>query len=133
MKFSHFLQAVPPAPGRGDSSSPSTPVASTGADSGPGAPPGGMLGTMFPLLLILPMILVMFFTNRSQQKKQKELEDSLKEGDHVVTQSGIVGKLVEKGERYVKLEIAPGVKTRFLRTAIVGRDTGDDKAPSPSK
>ena len=66
---------------------------------------------MLMLMAFLPVILFMFFSSRSQQKKQKELESKLKKGDRVVTQSGLVGKLVETVDgRHVKLEIAPGVK-----------------------
>lgn len=85
---------------------------------------------MMPLLFVLPMILIMFFMSRSQQKKQKELEDKLKVGDRVVTHSGLIGKLVEKGDRTVKIEIAPGVKVSMLRTAITGLDTTDEASKS---
>jgi preprotein translocase subunit YajC len=81
---------------------------------------------MFPLLLLVPMIIAMFWMQNKQQKKQKELEDSLKTGDRVVTQSGLIGKLTDKGNRYVKVEIAPGIKVQMLRTAVVARDTGEE-------
>ncbi len=81
---------------------------------------------MFPLLLLVPMIIAMFWMQSKQQKKQKELEDSLKTGDRVVTQSGLIGKLTDKGNRYVKVEIAPGIKVQMLRTAVVARDTGEE-------
>lgn len=129
MKFSALLQAVPPASPAG----PATP--STGADGHAphaGAPPGGALGALFPLLLILPMFAVMYFMNRSQQKKQKELEEKLKVGDRILTQSGLIGKLVEKSDRTIKVEIAPGIKVQMLRTTIVGLDSGDEKAAPAS-
>jgi preprotein translocase subunit YajC len=91
---------------------------------------------MFPLLLLVPMIIAMFWMQNKQQKKQKELEDSLKTGDRVVTQSGLIGKLTDKGNRYVKVEIAPGIKVQMLRTAVVARDTGEetpDKADEKEK
>ena len=81
---------------------------------------------MFPLLLLVPMVIAMFWMQSKQQKKQKELEDSLKTGDRVVTQSGLIGKLTDKGNRYVKVEIAPGIKVQMLRTAVVARDTGEE-------
>jgi preprotein translocase subunit YajC len=94
------------------------------------------------LVAFLPVVLFMYFTSRSQQKKQKELESKLKKGDRVVTTSGLVGKLVEiDASRHVKLEIAPGVKVQMLRTAITGLDvedpasakTNDDTASSGDK
>jgi preprotein translocase subunit YajC len=125
--FSAFFQAVPPAPGRGDPGAGPQP-GQTQPDGPSGSPPpGGALGTVFPLLLILPMILVMFFMSRSQQKKQKELESKLKVGDRVITQSGLIGKLTEKGEQRVKIEIAPGIKVQMTRSALLGLDTGVDE------
>lgn len=120
-----FLQAVPPAGG----DTPAAPVAQTGQPApGPaGGPPApSTFGALAPLLFVVPLVLVMWWTSRSQQKKQKELEDKLKQGDHVITSSGLVGKLVEKGDRMIKVEIAPGVKIKMLRSAIVGLDTGDE-------
>lgn len=129
MTFSELYQPVPAGQGQ-----PGAPVAQTGQApaEGAGAPPGGVFGALFPLLLVVPMILVMFFMSRSEQKKQKELQDKLKVGDRVVTQSGLVGKLIEKGERYVKLEIAPGVKVQMLRTVVSGLDSGEE-APAKAE
>jgi preprotein translocase subunit YajC len=78
------------------------------------------------LLAFVPVIFFMFFSSRSQQKRQKDMESKLKKGDRVVTQSGLVGKLVDPPEgRHAKLEIAPGVKVQILRTSIAGLDTED--------
>jgi preprotein translocase subunit YajC len=75
------------------------------------------------LMAFLPVILFMFFSSRSQQKKQKDMESKLKKGDRIVTQSGLVGKLVDPIEgRHAKIEIAPGVKVQILRSSIAGLD-----------
>lgn len=65
---------------------------------------------------------------RNQNKKQKQLEEALKVGDRVVSQAGLIGRLVEVGERTVKLEIAPGVNVQVLKSAISGLDASDQKA-----
>lgn len=133
MKFEAFLQAVPPSPGHGDGPTPTT--SSPGPAPG-GAPPGGALGAVFPLLLVAPMFLIMWYMNRNQQKRQKEMEERLKAGDRVLTQSGLVGKLVEvgeKGSRFVKIEIAPGVKAQMLRSHVIGLDGGDEAPKSADK
>jgi len=79
------------------------------------------------LLMLLPFLLILF-TMRGQTKKQKQLESSLKTGDTVVTQAGLIGKLTEIRERDVRLEIAPGVNVRVLKSAISGVDTTDPKS-----
>jgi preprotein translocase subunit YajC len=85
------------------------------------------MGLPMMMLMFLPLILIMFWQGRSQQKKQDQLLASLKKGDRVVTQSGLVGRLAEVDNRYAKVEIAPGVKVTLLRTSITGRDA--DEAP----
>ena len=82
------------------------------------------MSLLFPLLLV-GMLLFIFWSSRSQQKKQDAAISGLKKGDRVVTQGGIVGRLVDIEPRYAKLEIAPGVKIQVLRTSLTGRDAED--------
>ncbi|MDZ4063756.1 MAG: preprotein translocase subunit YajC [Coriobacteriia bacterium] len=84
------------------------------------------------LLMFLPMILIIFFLNRSQTKKQRDLESKLKKGDRVITSGGMIGRIadISSNSRYVKLEITSGVKIEVLKTAIQGLDTGDVAAVS---
>ncbi|MCU0657035.1 MAG: preprotein translocase subunit YajC [Polyangiaceae bacterium] len=131
MKFEAFLQAIPPTPGAGEGPAPA--VAPQGGAPAQAPPPGGLLGAVFPLLLVVPMVLVMWYTNRNQQKRQKEMEERLKVGDRVLTQSGLIGKLLEKNDRYIKIEIAPGVKAQMLKTSIVGLDAGDEAPKQKEK
>lgn len=80
------------------------------------------------LIMFLPMLLVIFLLNRSQGKKQKELESKLKKGDRVVTGAGLIGKIAEMGTKYAKLELAPGVKITVLKSSIQGLDSGEEPA-----
>ncbi len=84
------------------------------------------------LVMFLPVLLLLFWMPRSQQKKQAAALAKLQKGDRVVTHSGMLGKLVEMGERSYKLEIAPGVKVDVLKSSIAGKD-GADVAASDKK
>lgn len=118
MNVVHFAyQAVPAA-------NPAAPAPTSGGSDGSGSSPGG-LGMPLMMLMFLPLILVMLWQSRSQQKKQEQAVSSLKKGDRVVTQSGLIGRLVELDNRYAKLEIATGVKVQVLRTSLAGRDAED--------
>ncbi len=68
------------------------------------------------------MIAIMYFLMiRPQQKQLKEhraLLASLKKGDSVVTQGGMIGKISEISEREVKLEVAQNVKIRILKSSV---------------
>jgi len=81
--------------------------------------------------MLLPMVFLLYWMPRSQQKKQAAALSKLAKGDKVVTHSGMIGKLVEMGERSYKLEIAPGVKIDVLKSSIAGKDGVD--APAGDK
>jgi preprotein translocase subunit YajC len=87
---------------------------------------------LIPLMLV-GMLFFLFWSSRSQQKKQEGAISQLKKGDRVVTQSGLVGRLIDLEPRYAKLEIAPGVKIQVLRTSLSGRDADDTTAKKDNK
>jgi preprotein translocase subunit YajC len=69
---------------------------------------------MLPLLIMVPVIFMMF----RRQKKEQALRGSLKKGDRVVSQSGLVGELIEMDERLAKVKIAPGTTVQMLATSL---------------
>lgn len=79
------------------------------------------LMSMLPMLAICYMIFY-FMVLRPQEtkvKKHKQLLESLKRGDSVVTTGGLIGRVnsVEKG--VVNLEIAPNVKIRVEESHVL--------------
>jgi preprotein translocase subunit YajC len=72
--------------------------------------------------LILIFAIMYFLLIRPQQKKLKEhkaMVEALRRGDQVLTQGGILGKVVKVNEDGVlDVEIAEGVKVRMPRSAI---------------
>lgn len=111
------LQQLPPSPGQGTTA----PAPAPAGEARPAEP--GALGMLLPLILFVPLIFVMFWSSRSQQKRQQKLLAELQKGDSVLTQGGLRGKLVELGDRFAKIEIAPGVKVDVLRGSLLGKDT----------
>ncbi|MEH6521275.1 preprotein translocase subunit YajC [Sulfitobacter sp.] len=73
-----------------------------------------------PLILIFGIMY--FLLIRPQQKKLKDhqaMVKALRRGDQVVTQGGIVGKVVKvKEDGEVEIEIADGVKVRVIQSTI---------------
>lgn len=115
---------VAPSPGAAPAAAPTQP--SQGAPAAPAAPdPFG--GGMIILLPLLMLAFTWFMTNR-QNSKQKEFESSLKPGDVVVTQSGLIGKIIDLGEVNAKLEIAPGVNVKVRKSSIQGPEAGAQPA-----
>ncbi len=56
----------------------------------------------------------------------RELQARLREGDDVMTTSGIYGRIVELADDRVRLEIAPGTVVTIARGAIGQRLTADE-------
>lgn len=83
--------------------------------------------------IILIFILFYFLLIRPQAKKAKEhkgMVASLGKGDEVVTNGGILGRLVKVDESFLTLEIADGVAVKVQRQSIatlVPKGTYKDK------
>ncbi|MGB7242486.1 MAG: preprotein translocase subunit YajC [Sulfitobacter sp.] len=73
-----------------------------------------------PLILIFGIMY--FLLIRPQQKKAKAhqaMVQGLRRGDQVVTQGGMLGKVVKvKDDGELELEIADGVKVRVIQSTI---------------
>ena len=73
------------------------------------------------LMIVFLFGFMYFMIIRPQSKRNKEfklLQDSLKEGDRIVTFAGIYGDIVEVGTVTVKVRIAPKVEIELDRNAI---------------
>ncbi len=85
-----------------------------------GGDPMGGFGSFIPLILIF--VIFYFFLIRPQQKRAKEHREmlgNLRRGDQVVTQGGVIGKIVKvKDDDEVEVEVAEGVKVRVVKTTI---------------
>jgi preprotein translocase, yajC subunit len=72
-------------------------------------------------MIVVLFAFMYFMIIRPQSKRNKELkllQDSLKEGDRIVTFAGIYGDIVEVGTVTVKVRIAPKVEIELDRNAI---------------
>ena len=84
---------------------------------------GGDGGSGFLSLLPLVIIFVLFYflLIRPQQKRakqHKEMVASVKKGDDVATNGGLVGRVVDLDDNFVTLEIAKGVNVKVQRPSI---------------
>lgn len=71
--------------------------------------------------LILVFVIMYFLIMRPQQKKMRlhrEMIAALKKGDNVITQGGIIGKVVGVRDEEIEVEIAQGVRIRVVRATI---------------
>ncbi len=126
MNFGVFAFQALPDTSRAESSQPAP---SPGGEPA-AAPPSGF-GLITPLLILIPFILILFLQGRSQTKKQEAAIAGLKKGDRVITQSGLVGRLVSIEGRYAELQLPPsGTKVTILRSGLLGRDAEGESTAS---
>ena len=82
------------------------------------AQPGGLM-SFLPLIIIF--IIFYFLLIRPQMKRSKEhrkLVSELANGDEVVTNGGILGRITHVGESFVTLELADNVRIKVQRQAV---------------
>ncbi|MEQ3624716.1 MAG: preprotein translocase subunit YajC [Celeribacter sp.] len=81
---------------------------------------GGAIAQFLPLILIFAIMY--FLLIRPQQKKMKEhraMVASLRRGDEVITQGGLIGKVSKvKEDGELEVEIATGVKVRVVQSTV---------------
>lgn len=86
-------------------------------------------GFMDALLQLLPMMLICylifyFMVVKPQDKKtksHKELMDTLKRGETLVTSGGIVGKFAGMEKDLVLLEVSPNVRLKIVASNVAKR------------
>ncbi len=93
--------------------------------------PAGLLGS--PFLMIALMFVVFYFVLwRPQSREKKKVEafrQSLKRGDRVFTQSGIIGNVAQVEDVALLLDVGGGTKLRILKTAVAGEWREKGEAP----
>ena len=85
---------------------------------------GSLLSLLFPLVLLGGVFYFLLLRpNRTRQRQQQTLLQSLQVGDEVMTAGGIFGTLkdIDEEDDIVTVEIAPGTDVRMLRRAISQR------------
>ena len=81
---------------------------------------GNALAQFVPLILIFAIMY--FLLIRPQQKKMKEhqkMVQNLRRGDQIVTQGGLIGKVVKVKEgNELEVELSEGVKVRVVQNTV---------------
>ena len=79
---------------------------------------GGIM-QFLPLIVIFAVFYFMLI--RPQMKRSKEhknLVSQLAKGDEVVTNGGLLGRIIDVSESFITLEVAEGVQVRVQRQAV---------------
>lgn len=83
------------------------------------APPGGILSFLPPLVI---MFLIFYFVlirpEKQKQAEARKMVDELKDGDNIITLSGIHGTIKKIKDDVVTLQVADNVRIKVERSSI---------------
>ncbi|MDX2314796.1 MAG: preprotein translocase subunit YajC [Gammaproteobacteria bacterium] len=86
---------------------------------------GGGLGGSAPygdiMFLVLLFAVFYFLLIRPQQKRAKEhkkMVEAVAKGDEVVTNGGVLGKIIDIGDTFLTVTIAEGVDVKLQRSSV---------------
>jgi len=78
----------------------------------------GMMDFAFPVVLL---VLFYFMLIRPQSKRAKEhraMQGSIAKGDEVVTDGGLMGKIVNIGDNAITVQLAENIEVKVRRESI---------------
>lgn len=81
------------------------------------------------LLMMLVLFGGMFFLQWRRQKNEDEARKVLKVGDRVLLQSGMLGELMDVGEKSMKVKIAAGTVVEVLSHTVSAMAAAKDAQP----
>jgi preprotein translocase subunit YajC len=80
-----------------------------------------MQNLLLPILMFAALGLMMFFGMRKQKRQvaeTKRMQDTVVPGARIMTTSGLHGTVTAVADDPIELEIAPGVRTTWVRAAV---------------
>ena len=84
-----------------------------------GAAGGGMIE--FLIMIAIFFAIMYFLIIRPQSKRAKEhraMVEALSKGDEIVTNGGLLGKITEVGENFIRVELSDGVNVIVQRQSV---------------
>jgi preprotein translocase subunit YajC len=80
---------------------------------------GDPLTSFLPLIIIFVVFYFLLIRPQTKKAKQhKELVESLAKGDEVVTNGGLLGRIVKVSDNFVDVELADNVVVKLQRQAV---------------
>lgn len=83
------------------------------AASGP-----GLLDFAFPIILLVLFYVMLIRPQQKRAKAHRNMQSALAKGDEVVTDGGLMGKILEINDNAITVQIADNVDVKVRREAI---------------
>ncbi|MGI9309436.1 MAG: preprotein translocase subunit YajC [Gammaproteobacteria bacterium] len=83
-----------------------------------GAGDGGLMGLLPLVLIFVVFYFLLIRPQTKRQKEHKEMVSALSVGDEIVTAGGVLGKVTQLTDQFVKLEVSNGVELTVQRHTV---------------
>ncbi len=88
------------------------------AEGAPAAQGGGLLSLLFPILLIVVFYFLLIRPQSKRQKEHRQMVEALQKGDEVVTNGGMLGRILDVGNNFLDLEVAENMQLRVQKNSV---------------
>ena len=79
----------------------------------------GILASLMPLIILFAIFyFLVILPQQREAKKHKEMVESLKKGDKIVTNGGIIAEVVKNEEDFLKVKINDNVEVKLSKDAV---------------
>ncbi len=93
-------------------------ISSAHAQAAPAQQEPGFAGLILPLAILLMFFLMFVLPQHRRAKEQKKMVQSLAKGVEVVTNGGLLGKIVDLDDNFVELEVGDNMFVHVQRHAV---------------
>jgi preprotein translocase subunit YajC len=87
---------------------------------------GGLIAVLLQFAPFLLIIVIFYFLvikpQRRRQQEMQEMISALKVGDNIVTNGGVIGKIIELRDKSMIIRSADKSNLEIARSAIVGKE-----------
>lgn len=88
------------------------------AQAAPAAQEPGFAGLILPMSILVMFFLLFVLPQHRRGREQKKMIESLAKGVEVVTNGGLLGKIVDLDENFILLEVGDNVLVHVQRHAV---------------
>lgn len=78
----------------------------------------GLEGLLLPVALIAVFYFMLIRPQQKKAKEHKSMIEALAKGDEIVTNGGLLGRIIVVGEHFVTVEIADNLQVQVMKSAV---------------
>ena len=86
--------------------------------AGSAAAAPGIMDFAFPVVLLVLFYFMLIRPNQKRAKEHREMQASLAKGDEIVTDGGLMGKILNVGENAITVQLAENLEVKVRRESI---------------